>query len=120
VFRFFAFEDNDNVDSRRMPSLFYEGVMFGISSLNSFDVDFTGSPPRSSLTSLHSDLEDLSPSFVVDRLATCNQSVGWRDEGFAVYFSYRDLAASGRLGGDHRLPGGGRWARVSEGRLTIV
>lgn len=37
-----------------------------------------------------------------------------------MYFSYSSLQAAGRLGGDHRLPGMGRWDRVAKDVLWVA
>ena len=48
---------------------------------------------------------------------TCQWNVsGWRDDGFAAYFSYKDLKSQGKYSGEPLQP----WKRVLEDVLVIA
>ena len=98
------------------PEMFYRGVTFGISNTNSHDLEYT-SAQETLYTNMYRDLKTMrpSPTSVMARKAQCNES-GWHDTGYAVYFSYADLAKQGKLSSDKLQP----WKRVLEDVLVIA
>lgn len=102
--------------SHQPPEQFYQGVTFGISNVNAHDLEYT-SAQDTLYTNMHEDLRSMRPrpTAVMARSARCNES-GWHDTGFAVYFSYADLAEQGKLSSDKLQP----WKRVVEEMLVIA
>jgi hypothetical protein len=106
------------------PQLFYEGVMFGITDNNSHDLRYTGHKEwyksrhlLEEKQTLESKLNSMrpKPTFIAQRKAQHNDTA-WEEDGFAVYFSYKDLQAQGKLSSDKLAP----WKRVMEDVLEIA
>jgi hypothetical protein len=106
----------DKHGSFHPPQFFYDGVMFGVTDTNSHTLRYTGQHQREEQT-LESTLQGMTPkpTFVSQRRAQ-NADTGWNEEGLAVYFSYADLKAQGKLSSDKLQP----WKRVAEDVLTIA
>ena len=100
------------------PELFYQGVVFGISDTNSHDLDYHRHHQRDlQYDNLYEDLTTMRPrpTAVMARSAQYN-TTGWRDSGYAVYFSWKDLENQGKLSSDKLQP----WKRVLEDVLVIA
>ena len=102
--------------SHQPPEQFYQGVTFGISNVNAHKLEYT-SAQDTLYSDMHEDLRSMRPrpTAVMARSARRNES-GWQDTGFAVYFSYADLAEQGKLSSDKLQP----WKRVVEEMLVIA
>ena len=98
------------------PDIFYRGVMFGLTSQNPFNLEYTGQLDFS-LDDLYSDLMEMHPrpTNIIKRSAGYNQT-RWSDVGFAVHFLYSDLLKCGKLSSDRRQP----WKRVFEDVVQIA
>ena len=98
------------------PQMFYQGVIFGLSHENPFGLDYTAQSSRKK-EDLFFDLQTMNPrpTYVIHRSAEYNITV-WRESGYAIYFSYVDLAKQGKLSSDRRQP----WKRVLDDVLKIA
>jgi hypothetical protein len=98
------------------PELFYEGVTFGLSDENPYNLGYTAqlSPMNKKLLT---DLQGMhpNPTYVINRTAHFNNSL-WSETGYAVHFSYADLEKQGKLSSDLLQP----WKRVAEDILQIA
>ena len=98
------------------PEMFYEGVTFGLTHENPYSLQYTAQSLRDK-DNLLSDLNTMNPrpTHVMNRTADYN-STTWTEAGYAVHFSYADLAKQGKLSSDRRQP----WKRVVEDILVIA
>lgn len=103
----------------RLPHMFYTGVTFGLTSQNSHNIQHT-SYNTLGLEDLNVDLHALSgvykPTFIMKRSAVSVNDTMWEEEGFAVYYSYADLEARGKLSSDKERP----WKRIADGILQLA
>lgn len=100
------------------PDFFYEGVLFGVSQSNAHELDFTRALGEESPGGdLYKELSDMfpKPTLILERQAFHNKTE-WKDEGYAAYFSYSDLAAQGKLSSDKKKP----WKFVSEDVMKVA
>ena len=98
------------------PDIFFQGVTFGITSQNPYNLEYTGQMEFAS-EDLYADLLNMHPrpTSVMKRLASYNQT-RWMESGYAVHFSYSDLLKSGKLSSDRRQP----WKRVVDDIIEIA
>ena len=98
------------------PELFYEGVTFGLTHENPYNLLYTAQSTAAK-KDLLSDLLGMNPrpTHVMNRTASFN-STSNNETGYAVHFSYADLAKQGKLSSDRREP----WKRVLEDVLQIA
>ena len=98
------------------PQMFYEGVVFGLSHENPYGLDYTAQSSRKKEDLLF-DLQTMNPrpTHIIHRSAEYNITA-WRESGYALYFSYADLAKQGKLSSDRRQP----WKRVLDDILKIA
>ena len=100
------------------PQLFYEGVVFGLSSDNPHDLNFTAQNKNSAIyKNIKDDLLNMNPkpTNVFQRASSYSQT-GFQEQGWAVYFNYDDLAKQGRLSSDKLRP----WKRILNDILNIA
>ena len=100
------------------PQLFYDGVVFGISSDNAHDLNFTAQNKNSVLyKNIKDDLTNMNPKPTnVFQRASAYVQTGFQEQGWAIYFHYDDLAKQGRLSSDKLRP----WKRVLDDVLNIA
>ena len=100
------------------PQLFYDGVVFGISSDNAHDLNFTSQNKNSALyKNIKDDLMNMNPKPTnVFQRASAYVQTGFQEQGWAVYFQYEDLAKQGRLSSDKLRP----WKRILDDVLSIA
>ena len=98
------------------PDIFFQGVTFGITSQNPYNLEYTGQMEFAS-EDLYTDLLNMHPrpTTIMKRLASYNQT-RWTESGYAVHFSYSDLLKSGKLSSDRRQP----WKRVVDDVIEIA
>lgn len=98
------------------PELFYEGVTFGLSDANSHGLQYHAHR-NLQYDDMYGDLVSMrpQPTSVMVRSSQLN-STGWKESGYAVYFSYKDLARQGKLSSDKLQP----WKRVLDDVLVIA
>jgi hypothetical protein len=106
--------------SFRPPDLFYQGVVFGISDQNPHDLEYTRGNIESHKIegeNLHADLLSMQPRPTSVMMRTSHYNVtDWRETGYAVYFSYKDLEKEGWISSDRTQP----WKRVLEEMLSVA
>lgn len=102
--------------THHLPEMFYRGVTFGITDNNPFQLKYTALK-SSDTRNLLVDLEEMNPrpTHIMNRSAVHNSS-NWSETGYAVYFSYLDLAKQGKLSSDRREP----WKRVLVDMLVVA
>ena len=100
------------------PQLFYDGVVFGLSSDNPHDLNFTAQNKNSVLyKNIKDDLMNMNPKPTnVFQKASSYLQTGFQEQGWAVYFNYDDLAKQGRLSSDKLRP----WKRILEDVLNVA
>jgi len=100
------------------PQLFYDGVVFGLSSDNSHDLNFTSQNKNSVVyKSIKEDLVNMNPKPTnVFQKSSSFLQTGYQEEGWAVYFKYEDLEKQGRLSSDKLRP----WKRILDDILNIA
>ena len=98
------------------PDIFFQGVTFGITSQNPYNLEYTGQMEFLS-EDLYADLLNMHPrpTSIMKRLASYNKT-RWMESGYAVHFSYSDLLKSGKLSSDRRQP----WKRVVDDVIEIA
>jgi len=110
------FQSVDKHGNFELPPMFYEGVLFGITAENSHHIKYSNAPDLSQ-KELFDELINMKPvpTYILLRSATCNSTM-WRESGYGVYFSYKDLTKQGMLSSDRLAP----FKRVKEEVLVIA
>lgn len=99
----------------RAPSLFYEGVVFGLTWQNSHQLEYYD--PGATVVALEQALLKMEPKPSSTFLRSSrNNATGWMEEGLAVHFSNADLQQQGMLSSDVARP----WKRTQEGVMQIA
>ena len=122
--------------THQLPELFYKGVVFGLTDENSHDLKYTGRGTENnrrlasdknenvvdeqlklSESELHLRLKNMrpKPTAIMQRSVQNNQT-NWSESGYAVYFSFDDLEAQGKISSDKLKP----WKRVLEDVMHIA
>ena len=112
----YRFNPSSSNVSHRLPQMFYDGVLFGLTDSNPFNFEYTANQDNANVN-LRSDLEDLrpKPSSIFTRLAN-HHGTGWNEKGFAIYYSYAQLRKHGKLSSDIQHP----WKRILDDVLSVA
>lgn len=98
------------------PELFYEGVVFGLTDMDSHQLEYHRHRELH-YNNMYEDLKSMkpTPTNIMLRSSQFNETK-WKESGFALYFSYKDLEKQGKLSSDKLQP----WKRVLEDVLAIA
>ncbi len=111
----------------QLPEMFYAGVVFGLTDENSHELRYTNHDIhlRRNLaeavdqqeSALYLQLKSMrpTPTAIMPRSVQNNQTE-WSEKGYALYFSFEDLKAQGKLSSDKLKP----WKRVLEDVMHIA
>jgi hypothetical protein len=110
----------DHEGHHEPPSLFYDGVVYGVSAEVAHDNSYTHmlQPEYDNHRSLlQFELSRLSPApTVVMKRVTQNNETGFLEEGWALHYNYKDLKQQGKLSANRDTP----WARVEDNVLSLA